>query len=270
MRKVVSILSMVFFLAISSTIALADVVPGALLYLDARDNPAHPDAWTNLGTAGGELPAGDKTPVLEEGTIEIPGLGFILRDTKFYTCKESSQTFGGPAGTNPELSLESWTFEALCKRNGDVLLEEHWMFGFTPVEFGPIGAFLGADRQQGGELFTTRPVEHKSHNINLELGEWTWIAFMSDQNESVFYQDGKEVDRDGRYVFSKFLPVKHINIFCAHYGERERSFNGSFAIVRIYDKVLSADEIMGNINSTAAVDPALKLTTTWGMVKINY
>ena len=272
MRKVVSILSMVFFLTMSSTIALADVAPGALLYLDASNNPAHPDAWTNLGTVGGELPVGDKTPVLEEGTIEIPGLGFILRDTKFYTCKESLQTFGGPAGTNPELPLESWTFEALCKRNGDVLLEEHWMFGFTSTEWGPIGAFLGEDRQQGGELFTTRPVAHKSHNIYLELGEWTWIAFMSDKNESVFYQDGKEVDRDGGYVFSKFLPVNQINIFCAHYPimGRDRSFNGSFAIVRIYDRVLSADEIMGNISSTAAVDPALKLTTTWGMAKINY
>ena len=57
MRRVVSILSTVFFLAISSTIALADIVPGALLYLDAANNPGHPDAWTNLGTAHGELPA---------------------------------------------------------------------------------------------------------------------------------------------------------------------------------------------------------------------
>ena len=270
MSKIAPILSMVFFLAMSSTIAFADVVPGALLYLDASNNPAYPDAWTNLGTAGGELPVGDKTPVLEEGTIEIPGIGFVRQDTKFYTCKESLQTFGGPAGTNPELLLESWTFEALCKRNGDVLLEEHWMFGFTSEAFGPIGAFLGAARQQGGELFTTRPIAHKAHGINLELGEWTWIAFMSDQSGSVFYQDGKEVDRDGPYVFDKAMPVKHINIFCAHYGERRRSFNGSFAIVRIYDKVLSADQIMGNIRSTFAVDPASKLTTTWGREKIRY
>ena len=67
MSKIAPILSMVFFLAMSSTIAFADVVPGALLYLDASNNPAYPDAWMNLGTAGGELPVGDKTPVLEEG-----------------------------------------------------------------------------------------------------------------------------------------------------------------------------------------------------------
>ena len=89
---------------------------------------------------------------------------------------------------------------------------------------------------------------------------------MSDENGSVFYQDGREVDRDGPFVFQKTAPVKFICIFCGHYGEvdapgdgRGRSFNGSFAIVRIYDKVLSESEIMGNItafSSSTAVDPA--------------
>ena len=276
MRKVVLILSIALFLAVTCTITLAGVVPGALLHLDASDNPKHPDGWKNLGTAGGELPAGDKTPELERGTIKIPDLGFTLQDTKFYTCKESLQTFGGPAGTNPELRLESWTFEALCKRNGDVLFKEHWMFGLSLTTWGGgFAGFLGAGRQKGGELFTTRPVRHKSHGINLELGKWTWIAFMSDKSGSVFYQDGKEVDRDGPYVFPKALPVKFICIFCGHYGDldkpeegRARSFNGSFAVVRIYDKVLSANEIMGNISSqTVAVDPASKLTTAWGTLK---
>ena len=92
------------------------------------------------------------------------------------------------------------------KRNGDVLFKEHWVFGFAVEAFGPIGAFLGAGRQKGGELFTTRPVAHKAHGIDLELGEWTWIAFGSDKDRSVFYQDGKVVDRDGAYVFNRVLP----------------------------------------------------------------
>ena len=127
------------------------------------------------------------------------------------------------------------------------------MFGFSLAKFGVIAGFLGAGRQKGGELFTTRPVRHKSHGINLELGKWTWIAFMSDKSGSVFYQNGKEVNRDGPFVFHKALPVKFTCIFCGHYGDldkpgegRARSFNGSFAVVRIYDKVLSANEIMAN------------------------
>ena len=108
MRRAVSILSVAFFLASAPTTALANAVSGALLHLDASDNPGHPDAWTNLGAAGGVVPDGDETPVLETGTIEIPGLGFTLKNTKFYTCKQSGQTFGGPEGTNPELPLSSW------------------------------------------------------------------------------------------------------------------------------------------------------------------
>ncbi len=272
MRRAVPILRVVFFLAGAPAIALAGAVPGALLHLDASDNPGHPDAWTNLGAARGELPAGNKTPILETGTIEIPGLGFTLKNTKFYTCNQSGQTFGGPEGTNPELPLSSWTFEALMKRNGDVLFKEHWVFGFAVEAFGPIGAFLGAGRQKGGELFTTRPVAHKAHGIDLERGEWTWIAFGSDRDRSVFYQNGNVVDRDGAYVFNRALPVKFICIFCGHHGERDRSFNGSFAVVRIYDKVLSKNEIMRNITASAgrAVDPDSKLATSWGMVKTGY
>ena len=268
MRKVVSILSMVFFLAMSSTIALAGVVPGATLYLDASDNPAHPDAWTNLGTAGDELPAGDKSPVLEEGTINIPALNFVLPNAKFYTCKESLQTFGGPVGANPELPLEDWTFEALCRRNGDVLLEEHWMFCFASELWEPIAGFLGAARQQGGELFIVGPGGQQPHGIDLLLGEWTWIAITGDADETVFYQNGEEVHKDVGLTFD--APIKSIAMFTSHYPERRRSFNGSFAIVRIYDKAFSADEIMGNIRATAAVDPASKLTTTWGREKIRY
>ena len=269
MRKVVSILSMVFFLAMSSTIALADVVPGAALYLDASDNPAHPDAWTNLGTAGGELPVGDATPVLEDGTIEIPGLGFVLPDTKFYTGQESLQTFGGPVGTNPEVPVSDWTFEALCKRNGDVIHEEHWMFCFAPDLWQPIAGFLGEGRQAGGELFIVGPSGQQPHGIDLLLDEWTWIAMTGDANETIFYQDGQELHRDEGLTFD--APLQSIAMFTSHYPERRRSFNGSFAIVRIYDRVLSAGEIMGNIQGTAsAVDPAAKLTTTWGREKTRY
>ncbi len=80
------------------------------------------------------------------------------------------------------------------------------------------------------------------------------------------------MDRDGAYVFNRVLPVKFICIFCGHHGERDRSFNGSFAVVRIYDEVLSKNEIMRNITASAgrAVDPGSKLATSWGTVKTRY
>ena len=77
MKTVVSVLFVLFVLPTVCTIALADAVPGALLYFDARDNRAHPGAWTNHGTVGGELSGAGNSPVLEEGTIAIPALILI-------------------------------------------------------------------------------------------------------------------------------------------------------------------------------------------------
>ena len=101
-----------------------------MLYLDAANNPAHPDAWTNLGTAGGELSGLDTPPVLEEGAIEIPSLGIAVPDAKFYTHMESGQAFGGP-DDGIQLSYDDFTVEMLLRRNGDLLAEEHHIAGFV-------------------------------------------------------------------------------------------------------------------------------------------
>ena len=57
------------------------------------------------------------------------------------------------------------------------------------------------------------------------------------------------------------------------YGERPRTFNGSISMIRIYDKPLTEDQVKQNIDAWlggAAVDPAAKLTTTWGTEKAGY
>ena len=68
-----SILGAAFLMGTLCTVALADIVPGAVLYLDARDNPTHPDAWTNLAGDGGAIPPMVLQPALEEGAHQNPG-----------------------------------------------------------------------------------------------------------------------------------------------------------------------------------------------------
>ena len=115
MKKVVSIFGVFLFLATICTIALADAVPGALLYLDARDNRAQPTAWTNHGTAGGELSGAGNPPELEEGTIAIPALG-IDAISRFYTHRKPGQCWGGK-GDGLKIFLETWTIELLLRMN---------------------------------------------------------------------------------------------------------------------------------------------------------
>ena len=122
MRTTISIWATLFLLSIAVTFAFANIVEDPVLYLNAADNPAHPDAWENLGTEGGELLAAGKAPELQEGAIKIPALGINEQNMKYYTTTESHQTWGGPPAKNTPLFFEDWTLEFLCRRNGDFFL----------------------------------------------------------------------------------------------------------------------------------------------------
>ena len=275
MKTVISICTTIFFLAITCVIAFADVVPDAVLYLNASDNPAHPDAWENLGTEGGELLAADEAPKLEEGTIEIPALGITQENVKYYTTEESLQTFGGPPQKNTPIFFQDWTLEFLCRRNGDFFVEEHHFAGFqnSPREgkqgvrlWIVGGQNLDASIHAEGSKQAVQPL-----NLVLNEGEWTWIAVVGTSGKSVVaYQDGKEVSKQAGFDFDKKLPINDISIGANSFDERRRTFNGSFAIIRAYDKALTEAEINQNISDTFAVDPADKLSTTWANVKRVY
>ena len=275
MKLVISVYTTLFFLSIAGSLAFANIVPDPVLYLNAADNPAHPDAWENLGTEGGELAGVDKAPELEEGTIEIPALGIKQPNAKYYTAKESHSTFGGPPQKNTPLFFEDWTLEFLCRRNGDFFLEEHHFAGFqnSPRE-GKQGIRLWIVGGQNLDISVHAGGAKQgvqTLNLKLEEGVWTWLAVVGTNDKSIVaYQDGKEVSKQAGFEFDKSLPIDDISIGANSFDERRRTFNGSFAIVRAYDKALTEAEINQNISGTFAVDPADKLSTTWARVKQDY
>ena len=237
-----------------------DALPGAALLLDALNNPGSIARWVNLGAAGGKLLAADSPPRLEEGEIEIPSIGFSGR-RQYYTATASSQTFGGPVDTNPQLYLGDWTLEFLCKRNGDLFFGEHQFAGFqnSPRE-GLQGIRLRL-LLDGRELSMSihadgfkRP--ERALNIFLEENVWTWVTIVSLNGESIIaYQDGVEVSTHPGAFFDESLPIDDISIGSNSYDERRRNFNGSFSIVRVYDRALSPDEVLQNIGATVIPIP---------------
>ena len=126
------ILSAAFSLATLCIVVFADIVPGAVLHLDARNNPNHPDAWTSITEAGGHVPTMDVAPALEEGPIKIPDIGIDEPNAKYYTSRKSAQMYGTKAFA-PPLALEDWTIEFLVRRNGDMFHEEHQLAGVNAV-----------------------------------------------------------------------------------------------------------------------------------------
>ena len=273
MKKLGLVFLASFFLSLFCNSSPA-IVPGALLHLDASDNPGHEKSWKNLGEAGGELLAADEAPVLEEGKIEILKLGVSENNVKYYTTKKSLQTFG-VEGKNPELPVEDWTLEFLCKRNGGLFKEEHHFAGFQNIpKEGQQGIRLwmvgeeklGISIHAEGGKQGVQPL-----NIKLEEGIWTWIAIVGTNKKSIVaYQDGKQVSKQPGFEFQKKWVLNDISIGANSHSERRRTFNGSFAIVRVYDKALAEAQINENIGSAFAVKARDRLSTIWARIKVQY
>ena len=232
-----------------------DTIPGAVLRFDASNNPGAIRHWINLGTAGGRLEAADIPPRLEVGEIQIPSIGFSGK-RNYYTATTRRQTFGGPVATNPKLYLADWTLEFLCKRNGNQFDREHHFAGFqnSPRE-GLQGIRLGLliDGQELGMSIHAEGLKQPERALNIFLEEnvWTWVTIVSLNGESIIaYQDGAEVSRHPGVHFDAILPIDDISIGANSYDERHRNFNGSFAIVRVYDRALRPEEVLQNIGAT--------------------
>lgn len=271
MKKVILIVGMLFFLTTLCSIALAEPIPGAVLHLDARDNPGHDDAWTNLGTAGGELSGAGKPPVLEEGPIVIPDLG-IDTISKFYTHKKSGQCWGDQ-GDNLKLFLEDWTIDLLLRMNGDSHRNSprNQLVGFQPKKLRGDNAirltFLGDVGELWGQFSNVNAALRP--NKGLKEGVWTWMTLVSGDPMKI-YHEGKIKNTLPGGKFNKETPIEVVIIGANSYGERDQTFNGSVALVRIYDRKLKTAEIKQNITAWTewrSVDPASKLSTTWGSIK---
>ena len=274
----IAVFSVVFVLGLTMpTSAQKKVIPGAIIHLDASEQNRREIAWKNLGSARGKMPANNEVPEFEEGKIRIPALG-INEDAKWYTATRKSETFGGLPDVTPKMQLEDWTMEVLIKRNGPKwpdLVVASQVLGFRARDRelqqfqvslnGPdtgelIARFKGGANNKGKWLIP------EDLGIDIKKKEWHWIAFVFTNQKSVeTYQDGEkvgmvEMDQD----FDPEEPM-WLSIFTSH--DRDRNFNGSIAILRIYDRPLSRDEILQNITGKLAVEPTDKLTTTWARVK---
>ena len=274
MKRVIATFTTMFILAMASAIAYAGAVPGAVLFLDASDNADHPKAWKNLGEAGGSLPAANTAPKLEEGPIKIARLGINERKAMYYTAKASLQTFGGPVHKNPKLYLADWTFEFLCKRNGNLFVEEHHFAGFqnSPRE-GAQGIrfwLLGGGQELGISIHAKGSKQApEAIKIQLEQDVWTWITLVGENKKSIVaYQDGREITKQGGFDWNVKLPINEISIGANSHSERRRTFNGSFSMVRVYDKALTPAQVTQNARGAfLSVEPGDRLSTTWGKLK---
>ena len=279
-KKAHFFLGAVLFLAAGVSTTLG-YVPDPQLWFDAKDNPDHPEGWTNLGTAGKKLVANDKgVPVLEPQAGPDGGPA--------YTAKEEGQSYGRNAWgiRHPEITpaprVESWTIEVWLKRDGPAFdNSEHQILGIMDTPPWPRQAVLFFFEQpNNSKIFLVvigrEPGDDRDDvvtNIEVGLKEWHQVAVSYDNDEGELYafMDGKQVGRPTklRQKFSAESEMKNNSIFSTEF--KQRVLNGSISIVRMYDRRLSEEEIHENFvrpRIPQAVASKGKLATTWGSVKV--
>lgn len=275
--KLAHLLSIGMLLLMTDPMA-SGYVPEPILYLDAADNPAHPRAWTNLGTAGGQLSSRGGGAKLERNVGPHGGPA--------YTADRAGQSYG-QAGIS--LLFEDWTIEIWVKRNGPAPGGgEHQIFGMAdrPWPFKQ-SILLRFDGAESGHIRATLITEegggpggtdHIAPN-GLDIGakRWHHVVFTFDSRSRSLqsYLDGKFLGKDPtNQSYDDTLEVKRITAFRSDVADPDnRVLNGSISLIRMYDRKLDENEVRENFRrprASQAVHPADKLTTTWGSLKRTY
>lgn len=284
-----TIINLTLIMVVTSSMAFAaSPVKRPVLYfnpLETRQEKGD-NSWKNAGKAGGEISKGESKPILEVGPIEIPSIGLKADDAAWYTATRSKTVFANEAEDKkaPVLNLESFTIGLLMRVNGPYFAEENIIIGIqTEGKIPPraheqvIRIWLDvAGKGIVQNVSIAQNVIQARHDFSnrrnkLKLGEneWHWIHIVFESGVSMTtYLDGTEAASNPTEV--KWNAEHDLNlhgIFTSNFEVQQRTCNCSIAIYRVYDRVLTPDEISKNVRNSLAVDPAGKLAVTWGKMK---
>lgn len=277
------ILSALLILALASPVAVAELV----LHFDANTQERADDSWMNSSAVGGAVPMTDDKPGLEEGTIDVAGQSF---NSKYYTATAPRQSFVNtenmPTDDIPTVFLENYTMGILVRINGGLLEEEHQMLGIQSDapeanQTSRIWVSNGDADNPAGNITNVNVMQPaiglredyglEDHGLELGVGTWRYVHIAFESGIAIdFYIDGQNTGSlPSGVTWDPERPMNIHALFCHSWGERHRTFNGSIASYKVWDEYLTEEQINDEISGAGgtAVDPADKVTTTWGNVK---
>ena len=287
--KTSKIIIFTLIMALISSIAFAvSPVKDPVLYFNPVETRQEKgdNAWKNAGKAGGEIRRGEAKPTLEEGPLEIPAIGFKADNAAWYTATKSKTVFANEAEDKkaPVVHLENFTIGILIRVNGPYFAEENIIIGIQTTGKIPPRAHEQSVRiwlDVAGKgivqnvsiaqnvIQARHDFSNRRNKLKLEPNEWHWMHVVFESGVSMTtYLDGQEAASHATEV--KFDPAHELNlhgIFTSNFEVQQRTCNCSIAIYRVYDRVLTPDEISKNVRNSLSVDPAGKLAVTWGKMK---
>ena len=201
--------------------------------MDASDSGNNARLVGSLGFAEG--PVGDALvfTAAADNYVEIPALGeFDLASVECYAYLSGLSNGQGIIST--------------------------WQWAAGKVHFKFTSDKIIVDKNDGGSVTSAS-----------EIDTWYHIIYTTNSatNELKLYVDGELVSESNAGATAENMNERRIG--SEHNG---RWLNGMIDNVRIYDRVLNADEVKQNLEAKAnltPVEPAGKLSTTWAALKQN-
>ena len=221
----------------------------------------------------------DKTHIIDEEVGDSVGenIGTIIGKPNLVSGKiGDALEFDGNAGNyvsfapvgalaNHSFTIQAWVNVILHAYNialsqGDAKSANRYLHLGTHKDTHAFMFRFYGDDQDGGTL---------------KLNEWYHLvgAYDRDKKESLLYVNGEFVANKAVCEGLKADPANSDLEIGANYGRLGRGdwFHGIIDEVGIYDRVLTADEVKKNYNAEKglilSVDPARKVSLTWGRVK---
>ena len=254
----------------------AEPTRGALVELSAVTNPtsrdrAVPKEWVNTGgSLGGSYSTEPKVMAVSGNPpvryVSVPGgVSFYstasgLGTGSFGRNKIESYGGTGPTGNEPSLRLTDFTIEVWLRRRGDGD-QDHDILGLWDSASGErcflqLNADHDADgnsldiRMQGAgtasdaQVLDVLAIPKRTDGDDFDHLVVTWDN--SAHQAKVYFNNGSPSTHSLSATFTR-APLTHSSFFKTNsQSPEERRFNGDIATVRIYDSVLTAQQIAAN------------------------
>ena len=250
--------TMATLVLLAATPTQAEVTPGALYDFRANNNQGHPDSWTNLGTLGGSLGVQGTTPAL---TLDFPGYYEGIND---FQTDDGSYDILTPDSGGVSVP-DGFSYELYLRRTGDAFGNEHQISAAVEEQVGAGGAvkkiFFGLHEDDPtmvdwqifseGSSVPGGGAEIKQKDMfPLPIDEWVHFIVTFDDATDIamvyvnglallpFRFTGIELNAD---------PGNKVTLFKWRGTEGpDRSFNGDISQARLYDFVLSGEQVEAN------------------------
>ena len=216
------------------------VTDGLVLYIDAANPKSYPGSgttWSDLaGSNNGTLTNGPTFDSGNGGSIDFDG----SNDYVVFTG------YGGTFISNPGLnsgiiSFSLWVFAA----GGYYILSSGAQTSSTGIAFS----------YQNGSPFTAVQTGTKSltkyiGSANFPLNVWLNFTTVSDGSNLILYKNGELFSTDSMNNESRSDTSSDLTLGVPNNAQGSYQLEGKISLVQVYDKVLTASEVLQNYNAT--------------------